>query len=243
MLYNDIKPLQQFIIPDILNKTNLLAFSKGFIVGISTVGKYYLEITALITRKGKDGKKRKELTSFYATPLFLQEVKDHLYPNISFIVSEDSKVNVSTLSPLDFMTWLVVKYIYLEKFLHSKNKINTETVRNLNLIKDVLIQNHPHLETLTQKFNNIDKRKNYINHILELEQFSKDLIKNDIAIQRNQLKEAIRSYLEHAAVVEPLVKKVDDLQDLYINIDKKIHNLKTETDNVLQKYRDRSYWI
>jgi len=246
MLLNTVKPLQKFIIPDILNNSSLHNCSTGYIYQVNGVDdRYYIPIEVIITRKGKIGKPRASHGQLYALPLLLPElVGTSAYESMTFIVTKDVICDVFNMDAFEFISWMAAKYILMEKnSSYCRNIVDKEFKKPFKLLIDAMFSAETVPTHVILKYETVNARKILLDRMFLLEHFSKQEMLM-VHKKRDQLDQSLSAYSNAAkqhVVFEPIKKLVKTLYAQDKNA--VFNNLHAETDNVLQKYKNCSYWI
>lgn len=247
MLFNELKVLQQFIVPDILNNSSLHAFSKGYIYRLDQMSPFVYQARTIITRKGKEGKQRMNPHSFYVTPLILKSVlTSNVFEGISFVVTKDNVSNILNANTNEFVCYVLAKFSFLESFRYVQVHLNKTTRKTYLNLRDLSFSRDDLPIELIKKFESLNTRKHLLDELLNIEQFCRHEIQDATMynLAKNQLYNALQGYAALIKEKPAIAKNSKQLMDC-LNADPKevLNTLDQETKNVLQKYENCSYWF
>ena len=255
MIFNRISNLQQFIIPDILNNSGINNFSKGYIYKVSLAKDHIYRINTFITRRGKEGKQRVSPFCFHVAPLLLLGTDMSLYGGVSFIYTKSVINNVINIDSREFVYFIIAKFSFLENFNYTKHFLVKDIKRKLEKVRDEVFSKELVPNHLFQYFELVENRIKYFKYLVDIEQFCRlDIVRDSYA---NSLEPALQLCSSISGSLAMLKgqkiddKKIDDkykkLVNLYTSSKEDspviLELLKKETNHVLHKYTDNSYWI
>lgn len=248
MLFNDIKPMHSFIIPDLLNNSGLHNFSKGYIYNISVNG-LNVDTKALVTRRGKEGKPKVSQVQFSTVPFVLKELLDHksLYKGSSFIFSCNVSQNLLNIGTFDFICWALAKYLSLAGFTYCKHYMNKHEKQFFTAFSDSVLRNdNIPTQLLGLYAKGSPQRVNMIDHLLMIEQFSRHDVTYNLT-RYNLFEESLSSYMYLVKEYEEFAKLLPKITAFYSKSKEEVTeataNIHKETNDVLQQYKNCSYWI
>ncbi len=249
MLFNDIRPLQKFIVTDVLGKPpELYKYSTGYVTRVrakNANNRPYTQVSVVLTRMGKNGKPRITRTDIYVCPLIYRELFNiDIYKNCGYILTKDVLVSVLDMTNHEFLCWAYACMLRIDNY-------GARTIwpaYRTKLFKDIYRICGDYSEYNKHYINGVvgttDKRMSFLYHLRIVETFVKKSIVEEISLMNTRyLLNKHLFYLSANNKYPELTKKVKKLLAYKdIDGDKLLTGLTLEAEDVLHEYENSGYW-
>lgn len=244
MFFTDLKPVNKCILTDLLPTSKYPEYTSGLLLSIDNINNNF-DISCSILNTGMNGKyvNKPSIIKIKVPPIVCTElIETGIYGKCSGFLIVDTEVRYYLdITNIDFLNEIYAKIFSLNKLANNwfmSNVLinnNEEIKRIYNAYNEANKINDKSLDVLV---NSSEKRNKIVYNVLLMESFVKKYLPRSLNIENFLMKSLMLAEdyqkpktIKKIAAILSSKKSMESLKDLQ------------ETEDVLRRYKDSSYWL